>query len=407
MPKKKYSARTEVRKCNRWLLRFFYCAIRAYVALSGVKIKTESKCAKIEAPAIVLCNHGSFYDFLYAQMLLFKAQPNYITARLYFYHKILGTLLKKLGCFPKSMFATDLESTKNSLKVLNEGRVLTMMPEARLSTAGVFEDIQENTYAFIKKCAVPVYTVKVCGDYLAKPKWGKGFRRGAVVEATLEQLFTKEDIEKLEVSMIKKRVEERLYYNEFEWLKAHPEIKYRSKKMAEGLENILNTCPLCGGKHTLFAKGNELFCENCGRLTSINNRYEFESGFKFINLLEWYNWQTELTKKEISENESFALTAEVKLRLPSLDGKSMTRPAGKGICTLTKEGLIFEGERDGEPYSVSFSLKRVYRLLFGAGENFEIYNGSEILYFVPEDKRTCVDWYIASKILYDTIFSQE
>ena len=43
-------------------------------------------------------------------------------------------------------------------------------------------------------------------------------------------------------------------------------------------------------------------------------------------------------------------------------------------------------------------MDHIYRLLFGAGEDFEIYDGQEIYYFVPTDKRSCVEWYIMSKI---------
>ena len=46
-----------------------------------------------------------------------------------------------------------------------------------------------------------------------------------------------------------------------------------------------------------------------------------------------------------------------------------------------------------------FSFKEIYRLLFGAGEDFEIYEGKEIWYFVPEEIRASVDYYIASELL--------
>ena len=114
---------------------------------------------------------------------------------MYWSFKWLGSILKMLGCFPKSMFATDLESTKNCIKVLKDGGVLAMMPEARLSTAGRFEDIQETTYSFLKKSKVPIYTIKINGDYLAKPKWSKDVRRGALVEAKLDILLTEKQID--------------------------------------------------------------------------------------------------------------------------------------------------------------------------------------------------------------------
>ena len=89
------------------------------------------------------------------------------------------------------------------------------MPEARLSTAGRFEDIQEATYSFIKKAGVNVYTVKINGDYFADPKWGKGFRRGSVVEAELDLLYTADQIKTIPLEEMKKGIEQRISYDEF------------------------------------------------------------------------------------------------------------------------------------------------------------------------------------------------
>ncbi len=400
--KTKNSSKAAVKRCNLGLLAVVYAAVSCYFRLCGIKVKTVNKCGKQpEKPSIVLCNHGSFIDFYYAAKLIGASGPNFIAARLYFYHKWLGRLLRNLGAFPKSMFATDLESVKNCMKVLKDGGVLAMMPEARLSTVGKFEDIQETTYSFLKKSAVPIYTIKINGDYFADPKWGKGFRKGSLVEAELDILFTAEQVSAMTVSEIEAGVEERLYYNEFEWLSTRPQVKYRSKRMAEGLENILTTCPVCGGKFVITTKGDEVFCEKCGRLTSQDGRYSFEKDFKFSNFAEWYEWQKGVLETEILSNPDYSLTAKVELYLPSSDGKKLTRFAGNGICTLDRNGLKYEGTRDGEEYNAHFSIERVYRLLFGAGENFEIYNGSEILYFVPEEKRSSVEWYMASMILND------
>ena len=108
----------------------------------------------------------------------------------------------------------------------------------------------------------------------------------------------------------------------------------------------------------------------------------------------------DLLRNEIAADPDFALTAAVELRLPG-NGKGLTRPGGNGICTLSREGLTYRGTKDGETVTLQFSLQRIYRLLFGAGMNFELYNGTEILFFVPEEKRSCVDWYMASKLLHD------
>ena len=396
----------KVQLVNGFVMTVLYWSIRFWLFLCGVRIKKVNKVGKPAMPSIVLCNHGSFVDFIYAASLLHTYKPHFIVARLYFYHSILGWMLRKVGAFPKSMFAMDMENAKNCLTVLKNKEMLAMMPEARLSTTGRFEDIQSNTYSFVKKAGVDVYTIKISGDYLADPKWGKGLRRGSVVEVELDILYTAQQVQELSLEQIREGIEQRLAYDEFAWLKQHPEIQYRSPHRAKGLENILSVCPKCHQKHTLFAQKDKLLCQHCGYLTSVNNRYEFDSGFDFENLACWYDWQKARMETEIAENENYCLTSKVELRLPG-NGKSLTRFGGSGVCTLDRRGLTYTGTKDGENVELHFPIQRVYRLLFGAGENFEIYDGSQILYFVPEEKRSAVDWYMASLILHDLAAKQE
>lgn len=399
-PKKKTTG-NKVQPVNRGLMAFLYFGVRTLLFFGGVKIKKVNKAGKITKPSIVLCNHGSFIDFIYAASLLRKYQPHFITARLYFYNSVLGYLLRKVGAFPKSMFATDIENAKNCLTVLKNQELLVMMPEARLSTTGRFEDIQPATYSFIKKSGVDIYTIKICGDYLANPKWGKGLRRGSQVEVELELLYTAQQVKDLSLEQIREGVSQRLDYDEFRWLRQRPHIHYRSSHIAEGLENILVVCPVCGRKHTLTTEKNKIACSHCGHLTSMNDRYGFDKDFRFSDLTQWYDWQKSLLEAEIAGNSDYALTSKVELRLPGT-GKGLTRHGGEGICTLNRDGLTYAGTKDGETVELHFSLQRIYRLLFGAGENFEIYDGSQILYFVPQEKRSAVDWYMASMILHDT-----
>ena len=398
--KHKKSNQNKVQDMNGPLMSVLYWAIRFWYSLCGIRVKAVNRIGEPEKPSIILCNHGSFIDFIYAAVLIRKHKPNFIVARLYFYHKYLGWLLRKVGAFPKSMFAMDLENAKNCLTVLREKSHLAMMPEARLSTTGRFEDIQPSTYAFIKKAGVSVYTIKIHGDYFADPKWGKGFRRGSLVEAELDILYTAEQVKSLPLEQLQKGIEERLTYNEFQWLAQRPEIRYHSRRMAEGLENILTTCPSCGGKHTITTKKDKVFCEKCGYLTSVDHRYNFTGDFRFQNFAQWYDWQKALLAQEITANESYVLSSAVELRLPGT-GKGLTRYGGEGVCRLTREGLTYTGTMDGENVELRFSLQKIYRLLFGAGENFEVYDGTQIRYFVPEEKRSAVDWYMASMILHD------
>lgn len=363
-----------------------------------VKIKTKNNVGKLDKPCIVLCNHGSFYDFAYANNIIFKEKAHFIVARLYFHNKMLGKLISATGAFPKSMFANDVSSVKNCLKVIKNKHVLAMMPEARLSTVGEFEDIQESTYKFLQKMNVSVYALKIDGSYLANPKWGNGLRRGGLVEAQLNQLFKAGELQDLTTEQIKETIETALYYNDWDWLEKHPEVKYKNKKLAEGVENVLSVCPRCKAKYSLSTNKNVITCNDCGLTVTMDNRYQLH-GTEFKNILEWYNYQTQLLREEINSNPDFVLESKVELKHLSIDKKSFTRHAGDGVCTLSKEGLRYVGTQDGKEIDKFFPIDSIYRLLFGAGEDFEIYEEQELYYFVPENKKSCVTWYIASKLL--------
>lgn len=391
-------SKTKVTPVNKFMWWFLFNGCNMFFS-PRVKIRIKKNVDRIIGPAIVLCNHGAFIDFFYAGKALYRERPHFMTARLYFFRRDLGYLLRSLGSFPKSMFSPDMENAKNCVRVLRDGGILAMMPEARLSTAGDFEDIQLDTYRFIHKAGVDVYACHINGDYMASPKWGNGLRRRSLVEVELSPLMTADQAAAMSEADAIALIDKALYFNDFEWIKTHPEQKYPSKTLAEGLDNILNRCPVCHGRYTLRTKGRTLSCTNCSLRVEMDSRYGFNMGAPYANLQEWYRWQTEELEREILSDPDYALTSRVVLHHSSLDGKRCLRIAGEGTCTLNRDGLTYRGTEDGAEIEKHFPMKKLYRILFGAGEDFEVYEGKQIWYFVPEEKRSCVDYYTASTVL--------
>jgi len=393
-----YSSKTVVEKHKPLLFNIMLPLVSLWFG-TQLKIKLKNNVGDFDRSALVLCNHGAATDFFFLAKLTKKNKPRIITARLYLYHKWLGTLLRRLGCFPKSMFASDLENARNCMRVIKNGETLAMMPEARLSTIGKFEGIQDATYRFLQKAGLPIYTIRLNGSYFSNPKWGNGIRKGSLVEGSLEFLCTAEEAKEMDAEVFQEKVNAALTYDEFAWLKNNPNLRYKSKKLAEGLENILSICPECGAEFSLRTKGREIYCEKCGFKRLVDSRYAFTDVEPFENFAEWYEWQKSETEKRMLENPEFALQSPVTLKHSSKDGKTMLREAGQGVCRLDKSGLTYRGTRDGEQIEKHFPLSEIYRLLFGAGVDFEIYEGSEIWFFVPENTRSCVAWYYTSELL--------
>ena len=138
--------------------------------------------------------------------------------------------------------------------------------------------------------------------------------------------------------------------------------------------------------------------------TRLDRRYAFDQDFRFQNFKEWYHYQVKEYKRALESDPDFRLASHVTLKHASLDGKSFLRTAGEGECTLDRTGLLYVGTEDGKEIQKHFPIKQIYRLLFGAGENFEVYEGKEIWYFAPEIAQSSVDFYIVSKLIYDDLF---
>ena len=405
-----YSSNTQVRKPNGFISWWVWLAFKMWLG-SNVKTEIKNEVKKVEGPAIILCNHGSFIDFLYLSTVLKSEKPHVVSGRQYFYGKKLGNLLKKMGCIPKSMFSTDIESTRNCLKVIKDNGVLVVFPEARLSTAGKFEDIQEGTEKFLQKMNANIYVLKFSGDYLAMPKWAKHKNKRRVnkkstVEAHFYQLYKQGEPMKVPAEQFEKTIHDAIVYNDFQWLETRPELTYKSKYLAEGLENILYRCPHCGKLLTLTTKGRTVSCSDCGYTATLNDRYGFENGEPFGNFQQWYDWQNEQMRQEILSDNDFRLTSRVKLFHQSPSGRTQLVEVGDGVCTLNRDGLTYVGTDGEKQITKHFPLNQIYRLLFGAGEDFEIYEGEKFWYFVPDDKRGCVMWYVASILLKEVAEKQ-
>ena len=400
-----YSSNTKVKKPNGFVSWWVWLAFKIWLGLN-VKTKTTNNVKKVEGPAIILCNHGSFIDFLYLSMVLKSEKPHVVSGRQYFYGKRLGKLLKTMGCIPKSMFTTDIESTRNCMQVIKQNGVLFVFPEARLSTVGKFEGIQEGTCKFLQRMNSNVYVLKFSGDYLAMPKWAK--RKGksrvnkkALVEANFYQLYKQGEPMQATAEEFEKTIDQAMQYNELEWLNAHPELSYKSKYLAEGLENVLFKCPECGSELTLSTKGRTITCSHCGMTATLDDRYGFEGDKPFENFQKWYEWQNEQLLLQIEQDPDFELSSHVGLWHQSPSGRTQLVQTGEGVCTFGRDGLTYVGTDGEEQITKHFPLSQIYRLLFGAGEDFEIYEGEKFWYFVPDDKRSCVMWYVASGLMHD------
>ena len=389
---------TKMRKPRPLLYGFFVMILKLYF-YPRVNIKVKNNyLRKTKKPYIVIFNHPSKLDFIYAYVPLYPAKVNSVTAYYYFCNHRLGQLLNNLGAFPKFLFQPDVSSMKNIFRVIKDQRILGLSPEGRLSAYGCLEAITASTGKLLKSLNVPVILAKIDGAYLSYPKWATNIRRGRV-EITYQEVFSVDDLKRYTVEEIDTKLYSALDYDDFKWQEQN-RVFYKGKKFAEGLEHILYICPVCHHEFTYTSSNDTIHCQHCDTKVKLNHYYDFESDNKLIpkNIRDWYLFQKDVEQMKI-EDPNYILESNVKVKLPDPLGNGFVF-VGEGKTTLTHKGIRFVGTINNEEKDYEFKIQNLPAIPFGVKEDFEVYHHNTLYYFIPENIRECVKWSVVGELIY-------
>ncbi len=284
----------------------------------------------LKPPYLVLGTHHAFMDFCVTPLALFPHRANYVS-ELEGFEAYGEWLYRRIGCLGTRKFVNDLALVKNIKRVIDRKGILVLYPEARYANVGTYSKLPESVGKLAKMLKVPVVVINMRGNYLQSPIWNLTIRKEAILDATITQVFTKEELAKATVSEINEKLQEYLAYDEYAWQYLTKQaITY--EKRAEGIELALYQCPVCKWEFQMASEGAELYCRHCGErwymtvygrmehLTIkhqtdnnlIDNFYHEtqESAVDFTHIPNWYEWQRNQVIKEI-ENGTYFLDVEV------------------------------------------------------------------------------------------------
>lgn len=380
----------------------FFRRVLGWYFLPKVNLNIDKQgIEKLQVPCIVLANHPSFIDWLYAAVAIYPVRSNMVIARYYYYNRKLAPLLSRLGAIPKDLFSPDYETIKKTMNVIKKGGCITLFPEGRLSPHGRIEAVSPATVKLLKKLNVPVYCMHLDGAYLTKPKWASDMRKGRI-DLKLSLLFTPDELKTLTAEDTFAKLRDALSYDDWAWQK-QARVAFKGKKLAEGLENLLYICPKCGAEFSLSSKGNRLTCEKCGNGAQFNEYYDLipldDSCVIPETVADWFELQKLTERRRIESDPEYGMTGHAVLRQP-LCGKEWFTKVGGGTSSVSRAGFRFSGTRHNKPYVLEVPLGALPALPFGAGENYEVYDHGEYHYFVPDVPAHSVKWSVVADQLY-------
>lgn len=358
----------------------------AYIVLApiyrfkyGMRVDRTSV-RRIKGPALVIAPHTAEEDPFLIGAAIYPTRPNYVVSAHLLAVPRIRRIFRILHVIPKRMFSADPSTILNIGRAKREGNVVVIFPEGRLPCSGHSVPVAQGTDALIKKLGIDVYVVTCHGAYKTFPKWSPIARRGRIT-VEIKKLFAKEELPSLAIDEVTSRLSAAIVHNDEASL---PDVNYRCRATAQGVDGIIYRCPECDRELTITAEGNTISC-SCGHSVRLLPDYRLE-GSRFATLGEWFLWQRETLDTGVP------LSAHVRVGTPDEKG-NMNENAGEGEVTLNEEAFSFDGVVCGQPLSFAIPTEKLGGIPITVGKHFDTYYNNRLYYLYPQpDTRISVKW---------------
>ena len=252
----------------KWLTWVIW--ILSKFALIGKNYKLETiDMEGLEPPYIIFSNHMAFIDFELAAMVTHPRRVNNVV-NIDGYH-MMPWLLTWIGSICTRKFTNDLHLVKSVRRVVQNGDILCMYPEARYTPIGTTSFLPDSLGRLVKMNKVPLVVVTHHGNYLYSPFWAYKNKRKVPMHTVFRQVLTAQQVESMSVDEINAVIRSAMEYDEYRY-QLENGIRITEPNRAEGLQKVLYQCPHCHTEFQMGTKGTEIFCNHCGkRWTMLEN----------------------------------------------------------------------------------------------------------------------------------------
>ena len=347
--KKHYKTAKYPMRQPRWLTWVIWMLSR--ICLIGKKYTLETVDMEgLEPPYIIFSNHMAFIDFELAAMGTYPKKVNKVV-NIDGYH-MMPWLLTWIGSICTRKFTNDIHLVKSIRRVIQNGDILCMYPEARYTPIGTTSFLPDSLGRLVKMNKVPLVVVTHHGNYLYSPFWAYKNKHKVPMRTVFRQVLTAEQVQSMTAEEINAVIREAMQYDEYRY-QLEEGILITDKNRAEGLQKVLYQCPHCHTEFQMGTKDTEIFCKACGKRWHMqeNGQLKALSGeTEFPHIPDWFEWERAQVRDQILRGE---YRYEEELEVYSFPRCYRFIPLGKATVRHDFEnGFTIDGHYRGKDYHI-------------------------------------------------------
>lgn len=306
------------------------------------KFAFEYKSApNVEEPYIVLSNHNSDFDPMLVG-LSFPRHMYFVASEHIFRAGILSRLLSRyFAPIPRIKGSIDAGAAWSVLRQLRKGRNVCIFAEGNRSFNGLTGEIPPSTGRLIITSGAALVTYKLEGGYFTSPRWSRSLRHGRM-KGYCVNVYTPAQLKAMSVEDVNRAIANDLYEDAYERQREAP-VKFKGRRLAEGLESALCICPRCGEIDVIKTEGSKIRCTGCSAIAEYTP-YGYIEGknFPFTTVTEWDRWQEEEYIKLAGNETANPLFSDPGATLKRIETGHKSKLISSGLLSLSKNSLNVE-----------------------------------------------------------------
>jgi len=252
-------------------------------------------------PLVILSNHANTLDPFAIGAL--SNRPVRFMANLEGVAPLAAAFAGILGAYGRRKGAPDLAALRRTLSLAAAGESIGLFPEGDRSWDGASQALRPGLGRLLKRLGHSIVLVRQKGNYLARPRWAKTWRKGPWNLSWT--MFDREEVAAMSEGLLDALVDRALAADDIKEAMAEGR-SFEGEGLALGVGRLLWHCPVCGkdddgeGRGTsLTGRDDRIACSRCGSRWRIDANLRVHPlnvprglmASPIADLKDWSDWQ--------------------------------------------------------------------------------------------------------------------